>query len=183
RLGSIVGGVGAETVAVSTMGSACAAFTKKVAVMVRDAPAASGPRLQGNVAGVQEFVTNISPAGVWSLMVASATADGPLFVTVRVYVMLVPGVVVSGPILAISRSATGVTSTGALTWKGGSPPGAPSGSIVAVLVTVPAVFGAAATWKLTTANWPRAILPAGGARLFTAPPAADGLLPPAPAAP
>src|SRR5262245_42598299 len=133
--------------------------TKKVTVMIcGGSPTLSGPTLQGNVAGTQEFVTNTSPAGVSSVMVAPATSDGPLFVTVSVWVTLVPGVVgVAGPVFPISRSAMGVTSTEALTVNGGSPPSAPSGSIVAVFVTSPCVFGAALTWKLTTADWPGSI--------------------------
>jgi len=103
--------------------------------------------------------TNVSPAGMRSVTVAPETSDGPLFVTVRVYVTLLPAVVVAGPLFTISRSAMGVTFTGALTGNGGSPSlgVVPSGSIVAVLVTGPAVFGAAMTWKLTTANWPGSI--------------------------
>src|SRR5262249_4990574 len=109
RSGSIVGGVGPDTVAVFMIGSACEkpGGTEKEAVLVRDAPAASGPRRQGNVAGVQELATDDRPAADWRVMIAPATSDGPLFVTVRVYVTLFPGVVVAGPVFSISRSATG----------------------------------------------------------------------------
>src|SRR5262245_53305674 len=180
RSGSIVGGVGADTVAVFTIGSASAASTAKVVVIVWDVPTASGPRVHGKaVVQAPPLDTNVSPAGVGSVTVAPATSDGPLFVIVRVYVTLVPGVGVSGPVLTISRSAMGVTFTESLTWNGGSPPGVPSGSIVAVLVTVPAVFGAAATWKLTTADWPGSIWPGPRPRLFTGLPAANGIVPPA----
>src|SRR5262249_41481212 len=104
RLGSIVGGVGTDTVAVSTMGSACAAFTKRGGGMVCAARAGGGAVVGGNVAGVEEWDTTATPAGVGWVPVAPATSDGPLFVIVRVYVTLVPGVVVSGPVLTISRS-------------------------------------------------------------------------------
>src|SRR5262245_14640774 len=87
RSGSIVGGIGLDTVAVFTIGSgpANSAGTEKVVKMICDAPAASGPRVHGKaVVQAPLLDTNVSPAGGGSVTVAPATSDGPLFVTVSV---------------------------------------------------------------------------------------------------
>src|SRR5262245_5279107 len=54
-------------------------------------------------------LTNVAPAGSVSFTTTFAAADGPLFVTLRVYVTLVPVITLSGPCLVMATSATGST--------------------------------------------------------------------------
>src|SRR5262245_7677048 len=84
-------------------------------VKVCDAPAAS-VAIVGHVTtfpvNVPPFdaLTNVVPAGSVSFTTTFAAADGPLFVTLTVYVTLVPVITtLSGPSLAMATSATGST--------------------------------------------------------------------------
>src|SRR5262245_42345673 len=83
-------------------------------VKVCDAPAAS-VAIVGHVTTFPVNVpppvalTNVAPAGSVSFTTTFAAADGPLFVTLRVYVTLVPVITLSGPCLVMATSATGST--------------------------------------------------------------------------
>lgn len=63
------------------------------------------PSEQGNDAHPPLAETNVSRAGVGSASCTLEASEGPLFVTVIVYVTLLPGVVVPGPLFATERSA------------------------------------------------------------------------------
>ncbi len=79
--------VGELTLMVLTMGSGPAyeGGTRKVAVIVRAAPAGTVPSAQGNAVVQSPLVeTNVNPVGVGSVTATVAASLGPLFVTVMV---------------------------------------------------------------------------------------------------
>ena len=51
------------------------------------------------------FDTNVRREGVGSVTVVLTASPGPTFTIVMLYVMLVPGLAVDGPLFAIERSA------------------------------------------------------------------------------
>ena len=72
-------------------------------------PAGTAPRVQ-TIAAVQEApaaLTKVTPAGSVSLNATPVALDGPVFVTVTVYVYCWPGVTVAGPVLETVMSALG----------------------------------------------------------------------------
>ena len=48
--------------------------------------------------------TNVRPAGVGSITVDDGDVEGPLFVTVMVYVIVPPGAAMGGPVFVTARS-------------------------------------------------------------------------------
>src|SRR5262245_2673399 len=122
--------------------------------MVRLVPAVTVPRLQGN-AVVQSpvFETKVRPAGVGSVTVTAAAFEGPLFVTTMVKTTFWPAVIRAGPVLVTPTSADGVTVVLACRVNDGCDP-VPSGSRVAVFVTVPVVAALTLTLNCTVAAWP-----------------------------
>src|SRR5215831_20453520 len=114
RSGSVV-----VDVATATLVNDVPFDARTTSVKVCDVPAAS----VAIVGQVTTFIvrlpppvalTNVTPAGSVSLTTTFAALDGPLFVTVRVYVRLVPAVTRSGPSLMMATSATAVTFVGNL---------------------------------------------------------------------
>src|SRR5436189_138205 len=78
------------------------------------APGASAPNVHVTTFGAvwlqpDDAPANVVAAGSVSVTVPPLEVDGPLFVTVTVYVMSVPAVAVAGPVLLIDRSATRLT--------------------------------------------------------------------------
>src|SRR5437762_208067 len=64
------------------------------------------PRLQGvKVAQPPAGGTKVKPAGVGSLSETPLASDGPLLVTLMLYVIVFPAVVVAGPDLVTDKSA------------------------------------------------------------------------------
>src|SRR5262245_63610151 len=116
------------------------------------------------------------PAGVGSVTVTLAAFDGPLFVTTMVKITFWPAVIRAGPVLVTPTSADGVTVVVACRVNDGCDP-APSGSMVAVFVTVPEALALTFTWNCTVAVWPALTWPAGAPGLFTDPPCANGIFP------
>ena len=78
------------------------------------APGASAPNVHVTTFGAvwlqpDDAPANVVAAGSVSVTVPPLETEGPLFVTVTVYVMSVPAVAVAGPVLLIDRSATRLT--------------------------------------------------------------------------
>jgi hypothetical protein len=81
-------------------------------VIVRVSPGASVPSAHGNgVVHAVVFDTHVKPAGVGSVTITDVADAGPAFVTVMVYVIVVPGRAVAGPVLVTCRSALAITVT------------------------------------------------------------------------
>src|SRR5207253_8441395 len=79
-----------------------------VAVNVACCPAVSVPRLQGKVVvQAPAFESQVRFGDGGSLTVTPADDDGPLFVTVIVYVTFWPATTPAGPVFTIDRSADG----------------------------------------------------------------------------
>jgi hypothetical protein len=94
------------TVAVLEMVPVAAGLTAYVLVIVRTCPAVIVPRLHGNgVAQAPLFETNVVCAGVGSATVTFAASEGPLFVTVIVYVAFCPATSALLSAFVIVRSA------------------------------------------------------------------------------
>src|SRR3954462_13230585 len=104
-------------------------------------PPAAGVLQRNGVPVVCDSETNVVLAGTASVSETVDAADGPLFVSVTVYVMSVPATAVAGPLLLMVRSADADTVAGAvwlLLFKFGS---ALSPVAVAVLLSVPVKVG------------------------------------------
>src|SRR5437899_93332 len=74
------------------------------------APGASAPTVHVTTFGAvwlhpDDAPANVVPAGSVSVTVPPLDVEGPLLVTVTVYVISVPAVAVAGPVLVIARSA------------------------------------------------------------------------------
>src|SRR5262249_10864396 len=111
--------------------------------MVRVVVGASEPSAHGK-AVVQSPVleTNVSPGGVGSLTATLFADDGPPFVTVMVYVAVLPGTTLAGPVFVIARSARGVRRSLSVAEFGNGLP-VPGGTcVVTVLTSVPRASGA-----------------------------------------
>src|SRR3954468_9205193 len=99
--------------------------------------------------------TNVVLTGTASVSETLAAADGPLFVSVNVYVMSVPAVAVAGPLLTTPRSAEPDTVAGAvwlLLFRFGSAFGPVA---VAVLFSVPVNAG---SMFAVSVNWLEAVV-------------------------
>src|ERR1051326_9175800 len=80
--------------------------------MVAVAPGAMVPKAHGYaVTQLPVFETNVRPAGVVSATDTPVAVLGPLFVTVTVYEIVEPGVMIADPVFtfAIERSVEAVT--------------------------------------------------------------------------
>src|SRR3954451_4785322 len=77
-------------------------------------PPAAGVLHENGVPVVCDSETNVVFAGTASVSETLDAADGPLFVSVIVYVMSVPAVEVAGPLLLMVRSADADTVAGAV---------------------------------------------------------------------
>src|SRR2546428_6914544 len=64
------------------------------------------PSAQGNELHAPVAETKLSRGGVGSVSCTEAASEGPLFVTLIVYVTFVPGLAVAGPVLVTKRSAS-----------------------------------------------------------------------------
>jgi hypothetical protein len=111
-------------------------------------PAASVPREQGKeVVQAPLFALKESTDGAGSLTTTFAAGEGPLFVTVIVYVIVPPAEAVDGPLLAIETSALPVMVVDSLSLLfdvGASPV---ADDAVAVSVIVPPAPACAATLR------------------------------------
>src|SRR5262245_31065742 len=88
---------------------ACGGFpgaSRTVAVIILVSPEANDPRTHGNaVVHAPAFDAKINPAGVGSVTVTAAAAEGPALVTISVYVATLPARITAGPVWLIDRSA------------------------------------------------------------------------------
>jgi hypothetical protein len=106
--GSLVGLVTVAVFAILEPEKSLGALYVTVIVLVSNG--ARIPNSQGKAVMQSPVLeTKFSPAGVGSSTETLAAFDGPLFVTVIVYVTFVPGMMLAGPVFVISRSATGVS--------------------------------------------------------------------------
>src|SRR3954471_1383972 len=99
----------AATVAVLTIELPDPAFTVTVKVSVPPGARPAAVQLTTPPTGAQpaDAETNVEFAGTGSLTRMPVAVVGPLFVATRVYVTLLPSVVVAGPVLVIDRSGDG----------------------------------------------------------------------------
>jgi hypothetical protein len=113
-----------------------------VTTIVRVPPGATVPSAHGNAVVQSPLVlTNVRPVGVGSDTETPVALDGPLFVSVMVYVTFVPGSTEGGPVFESARSALGASAfTSVLVAAVGSvvPTG---GAAVAVLTSEPVAAG------------------------------------------
>ena len=113
--------------------------------------------------------TKLRPVGVGSVMSSAVASEGPRFSTARAKTRSAPLATKPGPVLVMTRSATGITSVGSVS---SSLLGSGSGSLpvtVAVFDSVPTVSGSTVTSMAT--DW---VAPAARSPMVQGKPPAHG---------